>query len=88
MCQHGIIGNRKRKTKDGKREPWACDCPVLPYPELTLKDMPEFKNRLYKVITTNQVFMEYNDRKYSREYAKLAIRVTENALLTRIKHDP
>lgn len=76
MAQHGIIGNRKRKNKDDK--PQVYDCPVLSYPELTLEDMAEFKNRLYKAITTNQVFMTYNNRKYSREYAKLAIRVTEN----------
>ena len=59
----------------------------LPYPVLTMDDMPEFKNRLYKAITTNQVFMIYNDRKYSREYAKLTIRVTESTSLTRVIHD-
>ena len=82
MQQRGIIGNRIRKTKD-----WDCDCRVIPGIRLTIEDMPEFKNRLNKAIATDQVFMTYNNRKYSREYAKLAIRVTENVLLTKAIHD-
>ena len=88
MFHRGIIGNRKRKLQGDKSDDWAYDCPVIPGIRLTIEDMPEFKKRLHKAIATDQVFMTYNNKKYSREYAKLAIRVTENALLTKVIHDP
>jgi len=49
----------------------------LPFPELFVSDMPQFKNQLYKAITTEEVFMVYNGRKYCKQYARFVIKVIE-----------
>ena len=64
MGDHRSIGNRKRKGSENKSKEYRYNCPTLPFPELTLKDMPGFKTQLYKAITTDEVFMAYNDRTY------------------------
>jgi len=75
MGQHRSVGDRKRKDSESKEHGY--NCPIFPFPQLTLKDMPEFKNLLYKAITTEEIFMVYNERKYSRVYAKFVIEVVE-----------
>ena len=77
MGQHKSIGNRKRKDSEIKSEQYGYNCPIFPVPKLTLKDMTKFKNHLYKAITTDEIFMVYKGRKYSKEYAKFVVKVIE-----------
>lgn len=77
MAESRKFGNTKpvRKNAAVKREQY--NFWTLPFPELTLADMPEFKNLLYKAITTEETFMVYNGRKYCKEYARFVIKVIE-----------
>ena len=77
MGQHRSVGDRKRKDSESKSKEHGYQCPIFPFPELTLKDMPEFKNLLYKAITTEEIFMVYNGRKYCKQYARFVIKVIE-----------
>ena len=77
MGQHKSIGNRKRKDSEIKSKEHGYECPIFPVPKLTLKDMTKFKNQLYKAITTDEIFMVYNGRRYSQEYAKFVVKVIE-----------
>ena len=77
MAKHRSVGNRKRKDSEIKSKEHGYECPIFPFPELTLKDMAKFKNMLYKAITTDEIFMVYNGRKYSKEYAKWVVGVIE-----------
>ena len=87
MAEARKFGNSKNRRKNAAKEREKYCCKLSPFPELTLEDMPEFKNRLYKAVTTNKVFMIYNGRKYSKGFAKFAIGVTENAKENRVIHD-
>ena len=47
--------------------------------ELNSKDLPVFKELLSKAIESEDVFVHYDDRKYSIEYARWVIGVLEGA---------
>ena len=77
MGRHRSVGDRKRKDSEIKSKEHGYECPIFAFPELTLKDMPKFKNLLYKAITTEEIFMVYNGRKYCKQYARFVIKVIE-----------
>ena len=71
------MGICKKKRGESKEAANGWNYWNLPVPELLVSDMPGFKNQLYKAITTEQLFMVYNDRKYCKEYARFVIKVVE-----------
>jgi len=77
MAEVRKFGSTKaeRKNASANREQHAVK--LIPFIPITLDEMPQFKELLYKAITTEEVFMVYNGRKFSKEYAKFVIKVVE-----------
>jgi len=77
MAEARKFGSTKTERKNAAAKRDQYNYWNLPFPELTLADMPEFKNLLYKAITTEETFMVYNGRKYCKQYARFVIKVIE-----------
>ena len=71
------MGICKKKRGESKESARGWNYWNLPFPGLLVSDMPEFKNLLYKAITTEETFMVYNGRKYCKQYARFVIQVIE-----------
>lgn len=79
MIERKRFGSVKKRRKNSAATRNQYEVRLVPYVALTLADMPKFKNLLYKAITTEEVFMVYNGKKYSQQYARWVVGVLEGA---------